>query len=849
MNRRRLSLERLERRRLLATFAAPWPEPGDLTLSFAPDGTLASGMATSLFETLGHLPTNEWQEITLRAFQTWAVETNANIRLTTDGGQPFGTLGLKQGDPRFGDVRIGAVPLAPDVLAVADPYDAFVASTWVGDVLLNSEFPFDMNGDRLSYDLYSVMLHEAGHVFGLGHSPDPNSPMFARFEKIATGLTPEDVAAVQGVFGARQANVWEGTGGNDSWDSATRVSLLDEHDEPWMFELDGDLGAADADVFRVTLPPNVSTLAVRMESAERSVVLTRTTVLDDQGRIVARGAASGPLDNDYTLLLDGLEPGRDYFVRIEAGSEDVFGIGGYRVEFDTSWQRESGYGAEEEHVPFAPTDERLMSTTPGYVEHTYYEMYDSFTLAAPGHVYRVRSADLGPELTNVMTVVVDWETEAAYDVVIRDDVGNVVPAVIVHDGDGHLALQVPAVQSDRDYLVEVRGRLDRPLDPDEEYGFEVTVDFAQDGLHLLPLLIDQMAPRETRYATSLSVDQSQELHFVLSASDWNAPDETGVRLDILDAEGEMVATSAAADGASRTTDVLLKQGEYTLVFTRASSTVDTTLLFQLDSISLSTPLGPQLRDTARNPLDRSTPLALAQLDQYWGAVALRTSEAPNLPLHDNAVVGQRVPFVLPVAAVPPRATFASRSPANATAGDAPIWTAVGRESGIARVTLTPTNYSARDRTSVPARLRRPAVTPPNDGGDVNGGEEDPDAVGNAFANGARSALNESSASGEVGAKIARKAGDVRPYSVTRDAGHGSERSDGGKPAGAENVSSLSDGAANPGETPTSESSFGTIAARVLVLLQLGWLGAGWLIWRRRARRASPRGPQFDRARC
>src|SRR4051794_16238504 len=129
-----LQLEPLEDRCTPAAFNAPWPEVGQLTLSFAPDGTDIGGQPNSLFRALDpRLPARAWQQEILRAFQTWAVEANVNVAVVPDGGQPFGTLGLKQGDPRFGDVRIGAHPMSDNVLAVANPYDPFIANTWVGD--------------------------------------------------------------------------------------------------------------------------------------------------------------------------------------------------------------------------------------------------------------------------------------------------------------------------------------------------------------------------------------------------------------------------------------------------------------------------------------------------------------------------------------------------------------------------------------------------------------------------------------------------------------------------------------------------------------------------------------------
>ena len=150
-----LTLERLEKRCVLTQFGVPWPEISHLTLSFAPDGTMAGNYASDLFATLdAQMPTHEWEEDILEAFQTWAVNSNINIGLVADGGEPFGVPGLKQSDPRFGDVRIGAFPMGADVLAVSNPYNPFVASTLVGDVFLNSSDVFTANGEL---DLRSLL--------------------------------------------------------------------------------------------------------------------------------------------------------------------------------------------------------------------------------------------------------------------------------------------------------------------------------------------------------------------------------------------------------------------------------------------------------------------------------------------------------------------------------------------------------------------------------------------------------------------------------------------------------------------------------------------------------------------
>ena len=85
-----------------------------------------------------------------------------------------------QGDPRFGDIRIGAPPLAPDVMAITVPPDPFFSGTLSGDVILNSSAALDPD------DLFAVVLHEAGLALGLGESTDPTSAMYPHLNPNAT---------------------------------------------------------------------------------------------------------------------------------------------------------------------------------------------------------------------------------------------------------------------------------------------------------------------------------------------------------------------------------------------------------------------------------------------------------------------------------------------------------------------------------------------------------------------------------------------------------------------------------------------------------------------------------------
>jgi hypothetical protein len=651
---RLLTPEQFEDRLAPAAFNVPWPDAPDLTLSFAPDGTGAAGKPSVLFRTLDtQLGAGAWEREVLRAFQTWAVAADVNAGVVADGGQPFGTLGLKQGDPRFGDIRIGAFPLAADTLAVADPYDPFIADTSTGDVYLNSNVPFGIGGASGSYDLFSVVLHEAGHVLGIGPSGDPNSPMFEQYQ-VHDGLTPTDMAALRALYGVRPPDPFGKPAGADDFATATALDLGG-----------GPAGVAsdittlqDSDVFRLTVPNGSTALDVRLQAAGISLLVPRMTVYDASGRVIDSALATDPLHNDLTIHLGGVSASDVYFVKVQSGTDDVFGIGTYRLTIEPNlpapWAAPSGPGAPRYLPP--PSDggansaaplagAQLLATTPGYVEHTYYEAVGSVSGATPARAYRVLSPDLGSGLTNVMTVVVNSPdaggvplTASAYDAQ-----GARVAATVIDDGNGHYGIQIPGVRSATDYYVEVQSDAPGGAAPGADY--ELDVDFALDGRHLQTFVNDTLGPGTPAVTRVLQVVESQQFQFVLSSTDWGAPAAAGARMTIFDAAGMQVFTLAAGAGADRFAEVFLLEGSYTVQFAREGEPGDTRtpVLFELSGLSQSDALGPQLRDTTLAPVGLSGGAALPAPSFFWLAGGPANLPAGGTASPDPSGAGQSVP--------------------------------------------------------------------------------------------------------------------------------------------------------------------------------------------------------------
>ncbi len=165
----------------------------NISFSYVPDGTPWEGGLSTLFASLDAVAaTPVWQREFTLALQTWANVSTLNFYQVSDDGSPSHTLGLAQGDPRFGDIRLGVAPLGSSVLG----------STWYpngialgGNITLNSNGTFAIGSFP---DLFMVLRHEVGHALGLRHSSVDGSVMRTAW---VDSLHDDDIAGIQFLYG------------------------------------------------------------------------------------------------------------------------------------------------------------------------------------------------------------------------------------------------------------------------------------------------------------------------------------------------------------------------------------------------------------------------------------------------------------------------------------------------------------------------------------------------------------------------------------------------------------------------------------------------------------------------
>lgn len=633
-----LSLEALEDRCLLATFGVPWPDAQHLTVSFVPDGTGADNGQSALFQTMdAQAPGTDWQREILRALQTWAVNGNVDVSLAPDGGQMLGSPGAVKGDPRFGDFRIAAYPTA-EALAFASPFDP-IAGTRSGDVVFNSAALFgigvapgtgsaigqDFDGvgnpppgaGAAANDLFTIALHESGHAFGLDHSQDPGAVMYPYYIGAREGLTAQDVSSFQALYGVRAADQYEGTTGNDTFDTASPINILN---------VSADITTqSDVDYYKFTVPDYATdTLTVRVQTSGVSLLVPRLSVYNEANELVGTAVASDPKNGDVQVQLSNVQPGATYYFKVEGASADVFGIGGYRLKIDLGDAAsalqiqvlDSVYSgaANRQVAPDAHANNTLATATTltyGADSRFDYSVAGSFSGATEVDYYQVVApAPAGVASQALIASVTALNGSGLYgQISVYDQDGQPVAAQTLVNDHGTVLVQVPNATPGATYYLAVSpaGNTDHNAGD-----YMLGVGFRAGEIVLDQYAQNTLADGTTVEGRTLDVNETQITHFLLSVDAPDATAPTAVRMQIFDASGNAVMTLDVLSGQAQSTDIFLAKGTYTVWFVAATkdSSPLPAVTYSLSGQSITKPLDPVPIDTTDPTLPPPNPIVI-----------------------------------------------------------------------------------------------------------------------------------------------------------------------------------------------------------------------------------------------
>jgi hypothetical protein len=611
--RRRLNVEQLEDRLTPTTTAVPWPNPGNLTLSFAPDGTSTGQLSSALFQNLNNsASTYAWELAILTAYQTWAVNANVNVAVVNDGGESFGAPGVPQGDSRFGDFRVGMAALADTALANTAPF-TWAGTTWAGDTLLNSAFNYGVNGQGGPYDLTTVMLHEAGLAFGLqDETTDPTSVMYNQYLGVRTTLSSSDIAAFQSLYGTRTPDAFQGSTGDNTF--ATAYNFLSLPATGLTFQADlGHYG--ETEYYKLTALPLTTSFTVDLTTTGLSSLLANLTVYNASHQPVAAQTAYDPMNGNLSVTVPTSLLGGTYYIGVSGANNSVFSIGSYQLSVGASTLLGISLPKSTYTSPISLSNpgsvvSAVLSLLPKWTNpnslafnvSTYAQIAYAgqqnwlYVPAPPSSTYGTAPLDM---------VVEAWGTNANAPLNPEVQIWSagfspqLLSTQVLTNDQGVFTVQLPNAASASGYYIEVQSTSANGAGSTGQYF--LGVNFHAGAPVVLTSMaggtLTQSAPQQ---CLQLTLNQNELWHFNLTADVGAANTDEEVQMQIYDQSGNLLFNLVSYAGQPPSTEcVYLLAGTYTVRFVAVTEPGDTfaSLAFALSGENLSYPIGAMMTPT------------------------------------------------------------------------------------------------------------------------------------------------------------------------------------------------------------------------------------------------------------
>lgn len=637
-------IQSLEDRRMLTVFGTVWPNQRDLAISFPNDGVQIGKHQNEINEMLDVLASRQqWQELALRAYQTWAVHADINVGLRNDYNNGFGTPGMIVGDPRFGEFRIGAYP-QEGLVANSVPFQA-IAGTYSGDLILNSNERFTLHdwaggqgphpstivpGDR---DLFSVLLHETGNTLGLDDTMLGSSVMFRQYTVPKGVLTQSDIDSIQSLYGQRSDPYEQVDNGQLQFASSipTPVGMDPQVD---VIQTRGSLLAGDdVDYYKILPVSGSDTVTISVRAAGVSLLQSRLEILDASGQVLAQTSAASVFDNDNELTITGIANQAELYVRVSAvDPADVYSVGDYFVEIDyrdqvtrASDPRPGSYDSGPDALftnyelidPEVGTNDNVGAAfdlqQSGNPHGGRYEFQSSV-----GSVSDVDFLKITAPATPQGRLLVHLSGVGANHPELRmhvvDAAGQPMGASARLRSDGTFTIEVADPQASQEYFIRVS------VDPNSAVGvgnYVAVAEFETPPGQMHDLASGDLVGDTDRFIR-WTADKSKLFRFDLSAS---SPDANqAVRMTIYDAHTrEIKGIAVAQAGVTRSALAWLQQGDYIIRFSAIATggLPVTTVSYTLEADGLSDDQDTDNEDPGDNPYNDPYDYYGGSYDPYY----------------------------------------------------------------------------------------------------------------------------------------------------------------------------------------------------------------------------------------
>ncbi len=334
-------LEDLEARLLLYSYTGDHFAYGNrITWSIMPDGTNLGSVTSNLVSTLDNkLGAGVWEKAITDAFAQWENHGNINVVQVSDDGEPFDAGNYQQGNPNFGDIRIGGFAQSSNVLAFTMLPPAANGGSNSGDIFFNTSQVWNINN---TYDLETVAVHEIGHaVAGLGESSDPTAAEYLYYSGLRQTLAQDDVNGLQSVWGPRAEDAIEQLTNNlTSAHAADITSYINGSNNEVVLPTQDVASSTETYWFKVTTPSNASsTFQVVAQSSNLSELSPKVQIYNSALKGLSQASASTSTYGAWvSASVNNVTAGQTYYIRVSGSSVLANGTGAYALLVDMGSQ-------------------------------------------------------------------------------------------------------------------------------------------------------------------------------------------------------------------------------------------------------------------------------------------------------------------------------------------------------------------------------------------------------------------------------------------------------------------------------------------------------------------------------
>jgi hypothetical protein len=420
--------------------------------------------------------------------------------------------------------------------------------------------------------------------------------MFTTYTAPHTGLAASDVASVQKLYGVRSADRFDVGGANDTLDKADTITYVADGsqlsgtdgttgDKPLVAA--GDLTTlADVDAYVFKNPKGSSDFYISALTDGLSQLQAKVSVYDAAGNRVAfrnertgqtltSAVVTGTKGEPFLIKVENARADSNYRVVIEGATEDVYGIGAYKLA--------AGKEPDEAMQFAAPTggylnrdtgtnDTRDKATPLGDVSVTADARWDFVT---PGSVYngtatdadwyKVRTKKDTPKAA-VFLVSAEDPTALRPSVEVYNKDGVRQQVEVLSSGGGTVVVQLQNVVADADYFVRVAAASPTAF---ATGNYNLAVDFRNTPVTHQTFAAGTLQGDVNQVLTAFDLTRTQSVWFELSGT---ADPNVASRLTVYGATGTAVFTLGSKGGAVVGGDVFLQPGSYTVRVVAAAKT-------------------------------------------------------------------------------------------------------------------------------------------------------------------------------------------------------------------------------------------------------------------------------------